>query len=146
MINSPTFVGEPVRDNILDGVAPLQMDWRELPLGKGGGIPVDDKKDNLIAVRAKVLMKFEFFNFVVDVVTAYNEFPNHEISARDIYCDLSVEASEAFGSQLLGALLMTTSGSELYREMEYDETTQTVRLPKIQITFDEVKHARYRFI
>lgn len=146
MINSPTFVGEPVRDHILDGVAPLQMDWRELPLGKGGGIPVDDKKDNLIAVRAKVLMKFELFNFVVDVVTAYNEFPNHEISARDIYCDLSVEASEAFGSQLLGALLMTMNGSELYREMEYDEATQTVRLPKIQITFDEVKHARYRFI
>lgn len=146
MSNVTTFIGEPVRDHLLDGVPELQIDWRELPLGKNSGIPVDKNKDTLIAVRAKVLLKFEVFEFVTDVVTAYNEFPDHEISARDIYCDLSVDAIDAFGIQLLGAFLMTKQGNELYREMEYEPTMQTVRLPKIQITFDDVQHARYRFI
>lgn len=140
------FLGEPVRDHLLDGVPESQMDWRELPLGKDGGVPVDKKKDALIAVRAKVLLKFELFEFMTDVITAYNEFPDHEISAQDIYCDLSVDALDAFGTQLLGAFLVTKHGSDLYREMKYEPATQTVRLPKIQITFDEVQHARYRFI
>lgn len=146
MSNVPTFVGEAIRDHLLDGVPESQIDWRELPLGKNGGIPIDKKKDALVAVRAKVLLKFELFEFVTDVVTAYNEFPDHEISAQDIYCDLSVDAIDAFSTQLLGAFLVTKHGSDLYREMEYEPTTQTVGLPKIQITFDEVKHARYRFI
>lgn len=138
-----TFLGEPVRDHLLDGVPESQMDWRELP---NGGIPVDKQKDVLIAVRAKVLLKFELFEFMTDVVTAYNEFPDYEISAQDMYCDLSVDALDAFGTQLLGAFLVTKHGSDLYREMEYEPATQTVRLPKIKITFDEVQHARYRFI
>ena len=146
MNNVTTFVGENVRDHLLDGVPESQMDWRELPLCKTGGIPVDKQKDALIAVRAKVLLKFELFEFMTEVVTAYSEFHDHEISAQDIYCDLSVDAIDAFGTQLLGAFLVTKHGSDLYREMEYDETTQTVRLPKIQITFDEVQHARYQFI
>lgn len=146
MSNVITLVGETVRDHLLDGVPEPQIDWRELPLGKNGGIPVDKKKDALIAVRAKVLLKFELFEFVTDVVTAYNEFPDQEISAQDMYCDLSVDALDAFGTQLLGAFLVTKHGSDLYREMNYEPATQTVRLPKIQITFDEVKHARYRFI
>ncbi len=146
MSNVTAFVGETVRDHLLDGVPDSQMDWRELPLGKNGGISVDKKKDALIAVRAKVLLKFELFEFMTDVVTAYNEFPDHEISAQDMYCDLSVDALDAFGTQLLGAFLVTKHGSDLYREMNYEPATQTVRLPKIKITFDEVKHARYRFI
>ena len=146
MSNVITLVGEPVRDHLLDGVPESQMDWRELPLGKNGGIPVDKQKDVLIAVRAKVLLKFELFEFMTDVVTAYNEFPDNEISAQDMYCDLSVDALDAFGTQLLGAFLVTKHGSDLYREMKYEPATQTVRLPKIQITFDEVQHARYRFI
>ena len=146
MSNITTFLGEPVRDYLLDGVPESQIDWRELPLGKDGGVPVDEKKDVLIAVRAKVLLKFELFEFMTDVVTAYNEFPDHEISAQDMYCDLSVDALDAFGTQLLGAFLVTKHGSDLYREMKYEPATQTVRLPKIQITFDEVQHARYRFI
>lgn len=146
MSNVTTFLGESVRDHLLDGVPESQMDWRELPLGKNGGIPVDKQKDVLIAVRAKVLLKFELFEFMTDVVTAYNEFPDHEISAQDMYCDLSVDALVAFGTQLLGAFLVTKHGSDLYREMKYEPATQTVRLPKIQITFDEVQHARYRFI
>jgi len=146
MSNVATFLGESVRDHLLDGVPESQMDWRELPLGKNGGVPVDKQKDVLIAVRAKVLLKFELFEFMTDVVTAYNEFPDHEISAQDIYCDLGVDALDAFGTQLLGAFLVTKHGSDLYREMKYEPATQTVRLPKIQITFDEVQHARYRFI
>ena len=146
MSKVPTFVGEQVWDHLLDGLSESQMDWRELPLGKNGGIPVDKKKEALIVVRAKVLLKFQLFEFVTDVVTAYNEFPDNDISAQDIYCDLSVDAIDAFSTQLLGAFLVTKHGSDLYREMEYEPTTQTVRLPKIQITFDEIKHARYRFI
>ena len=146
MSNVTTFLGEPVRDHLLDGVPESQIDWRELPLGKNGGIPVDKQKDVLIAVRAKVLLKFELFEFTTDVITAYNEFPDHEISAQDMYCDLSVDALDAFGAQLIGAFLVTKHGSDLYREMKYEPATQTVRLPKIQITFDEVQHARYRFI
>lgn len=142
----PAFVGEPVHDRILDGVPPTQIDWRELPLGKGGGIPTDKTKDKLIAVKAKVLLRFREFSFTVEIVNAYNEFIDHELTAEEIYRDLAYEAFEAFGDNMLGAIVMTTGGAEINDDMKYDESTQTIALKKTTVTFGEVKHARYRFI
>lgn len=146
MTKSPTFICEPVHDRILDGVAPLQIDWRDLPLGKGGGIPTDKTKDKLIAVKAKVLLRFREFSFTVEIVNAYNEFIDHELTAEEIYRDLAYEAFEAFGDKMLGAIVMTTGGAEINDDMTYDEATQTIELKKATVTFKDVKHARYRFI
>lgn len=146
MSASPAFIGAPVRDRILNGVAPLQMEWRELPLGKGDGIPIDKQKDRLIAVKANVLLQFRDFSFTVEVVNAYDEFIDHELTAEEIYRDLAYEAFEAFGDQMLGAIVMTTGGAEINDDMKYDESTQTIALKKTTVTFGEVKHARYRFI
>lgn len=146
MIETPSFVGEPVHDRILDGVAPLLIDWRELPLGKGGGIPIDKKKDRLIAVKAKVLIQFRTFSFTVEIVNAYDEFIDHELTAEEIYRDLAYEAFEAFGDQMLGAIVMTTGGAEINDDMTYDKVAQTIALKKSIVIFDEVLHARYRFL
>lgn len=146
MIEAPLFVGEPVHDRILDGVAPLLVDWRDLPLGKGGGIPTDKKKDRLIAVKAKVLIQFRAFSFTVEIVNAYDEFIDHELTAEEIYRDLAYEAFEAFGDQMLGAIVMTTGGAEINDDMTYDKVAQTIALKKSTVTFDEVLHARYRFL
>lgn len=146
MIKSPTFFGEPVHDRILDGVPSSQIDWRDLPLGRSGGIPTDKQKDRLIAVKAKVLLQFPEFSFTVEIVNAYNEFIDHELTAEEIYRDLAYEAFEAFGDQMLGAIVMTTGGAEINDDMTYDESTQTIALKKITVTFDEVTHARYRFV
>ncbi|WP_047390941.1 hypothetical protein [Exiguobacterium sp. ZWU0009] len=146
MIEAPSFVGEPVHDRILDGVAPLLIDWRDLPLGKGAGIPTDKKKDRLIAVKAKVLIQFRAFSFTVEIVNAYDEFIDHELTAEEIYRDLAYEAFEAFGNQMLGAIVMTTGGAEINDDMNYDEVAQTIALKKSTVTFNEVLHARYRFL
>ncbi|MCT4792853.1 MULTISPECIES: hypothetical protein [Exiguobacterium] len=146
MTKSPIFIGEPVHDRILDGVPPAQIDWRDLPLGKGGGIPTDKKKDRLIAVKAKVLLQFPEFSFTVEIVIAYEEFLGHELTAEEIYRDLAYEAFEAFGDQMLGAIVMTTGGAEINDDMKYDEVAQTIALKKITVSFDEVTHARYRFL
>jgi len=146
MTKPPAFIGDPVHDRILDRVPPAQIDWRELPHGKGGGIPTDKKKDRLIAIKARVLLQFREFSFTVEIVNAYNEFIDHELTAEEIYRDLAYEAFEAFGDQMLGAIVMTTGGAEINDDMKYDESTQTIALKKAIVTFDEVKHARYRFI
>jgi len=146
MSATTTFIGEPVHDRILDGVPPAQIDWRDLPLGKGGGIPTDKKKDRLIAVKANVLLHFRDFSFTVEIVIAYEEFLSHELTSEEIYRDLAYEAFEAFSDQMLGAIVMTTGGSEINADMTYDEVAQTIALKKSTVTFDQVEHARYRFI
>lgn len=146
MTKPPAFIGDPVHDRILDRVPPAQIDWRELPLGKGGGIPTDKKKDRLIAIKARVLLQFPEFSFTVEIVIAYDEFLGHELTAEEIYRDLAYEAFEAFGDQMLGAIVMTTGGAEINDDMKYDEVAQTIALKKATVTFEDVKHARYRFI